>query len=68
MRAGEGSVGQEHVRKRGDGFKLTGGRFRLSMRKKFLTVRMARPVVAVSSLEVSKERLDGALNICSSRN
>ena len=55
---------------RENGFKLEGGRFRLHVRKKFFTVRVARhwsrlpsKVVDAPSLEASKVRLDGALSI-----
>ena len=55
-------------RMRGNGFKLTEGRFRLDRRKKFFPVRGARPwhrlpreAVAAPSLEGFKARLDGAL-------
>ena len=53
----------------GDGFKLTEGRFRLDIRKKFFPVivvrhwsRLPREAVATPSLEVFKARLDGALS------
>jgi len=56
-------------RARGDGFRLTEGRFRLDIRKKFFPVRVVRAwprlpreAVAAPSLAVLKAMLDGALS------
>jgi len=56
-------------RTKGNGFKLREGGFRLDMRKKFFTVRVAKhwsrlpkEVVDAPSLETFKARLDGALS------
>jgi len=53
----------------GNSLKLREGRFRVDIRKKFLTVRVVRPwhrlprdAVAATSLAVFKARLDGALS------
>ena len=60
----------DNSRIRGNGFKLKEGRFRLDIRWKFFTGRVARfwnrlprEVADVLSLEVFKARLDGTLGI-----
>ena len=60
--------GQVVMGPRGNGLKLKESRFRLDIRKKFLTVRvvrhwhgLSREAVDAPSLEVFQARLDGAL-------
>jgi len=68
-RAGEGLCTRVWSdRTRGNGFKLTEGRFRPYIRKKFFTMRVVkhwhrllREAVAAPSLAVFKARLNGAL-------
>ena len=49
---------------RGNSFKLEEGRFRLDIRKKFLTVRVLRHWNRLprEAVDVFRARLDGALN------
>ena len=56
-------------RRRDNGFKPKGGRFKLDIRKTFFTMRVVKPwprlpreVVDAPSLETFKARLDGALS------
>jgi len=69
-KAGEGLSSRVFSdRKRGNGFKLEEGRFRLAVRKEFFTMRMVklwnmlpREALDAPSLTVFKARLDGALS------
>ncbi|KFM13074.1 hypothetical protein AS27_01064, partial [Aptenodytes forsteri] len=69
-KAGEGLFTRAcNGRRRGNGFKLKEGGFRLDIRKKFFAMkvvrhwnRLPREVVDAPSLEVFKARLDGALS------
>ncbi|KAK4817304.1 hypothetical protein QYF61_009157 [Mycteria americana] len=69
-KAGEGPFARAcSDRTRGNGFELKEGRFRLDIRKKVFTLRVARhrnrlprEVVDAPALEVFKARLDGALS------